>query len=171
MGRTRLYYISTSTVNAQGILVATYTGQLFLGNFQGVQANGSTVLASGCSGTTCTTATPTYLTISAPLPNGTTGTPPKWTDGLLFGGTVDGTTFYGTISNAPNNTPRKTRWSSARAARPSGRASPASRSPGRPAIAGRCHAASVRLGAAGAGAAGFASRARRRARRRWRWRR
>ena len=99
--RAKLYYISTSTVNAQGILVATYTGQLFLGNFQGVQANGSMVLASGCSGTTCSTPTPTYQTISAPLPNGTTGTPPKWTDGLLFGGTIDGTTFYGTISNTP----------------------------------------------------------------------
>ena len=68
-------------------------------------ANASTALASGCSGTTCTTPTPTYQTISAPLPNGTTRTPPKWADGLIFAGTIDGSTFYGTFSNAPNNDP------------------------------------------------------------------
>jgi hypothetical protein len=77
-------------------------GQLFLGNYQGVLANGSTVLGSGCSGNTCTTPTPTYQTISAPLPNGTTGTPPKFMDGLVFGGTIDGSTFYGTVSNNAN---------------------------------------------------------------------
>jgi hypothetical protein len=103
--KAKLYSISTSTVNAQGILLATYTGQIFFNGLPGVFAGGSTVLFSGCSGTTCTTPTPTYLTLSAPLPNGTTGTPPKWTDGLIFGGTVDGSTFYGTISNAPNDSP------------------------------------------------------------------
>jgi hypothetical protein len=103
--KSKLFYISTTTVNAQAVLVATYTGQLFFSSVQAAVAGGSIVLSSGCSGTTCTMPTPTYQTISAPLPNGTSGTPPKWTDGLIFAGTIDGSTFYGTISNTPNNSP------------------------------------------------------------------
>jgi len=102
--KSKIYYISTTTVNAQGILVGTYSGNLY-GTTQGMVANGSIALMSGCSGTSCSGGTPTYQTVSFPLPNGTTGTPPKFTDGLIFGGTVDGSTFYGTISNAPNDTP------------------------------------------------------------------
>jgi hypothetical protein len=95
--KSKLLYVSTSTVNAPGVLVATYTGQIFFSSPQPVVANGSIALVIGCSGMPCTT----YLTMSVPLPNGTTGTPPKWTDGNIFGGTIDGSTFYGTISNAP----------------------------------------------------------------------
>src|SRR6476646_3765276 len=83
-------------------MVATYTGQLFLHNYQDVLANGSTVLVSGCSGASCSNGSPIYQIVSAPLPNGTTGTPPKFLDGLLFGGTIDGSTYYGTVSNSSN---------------------------------------------------------------------
>jgi hypothetical protein len=101
-GSTKLYYLSTSTVNSTGILVATFNGYLFLGNYQSVLANGSMVLANAYVPPPPPMTMGTFSTIRASLPNGTTGTPPKFMDGQIFGGVIDSNTFYGSVSNATN---------------------------------------------------------------------
>ena len=48
----------------------------------------------------------TYEVFSAPLPNGIlSGAPPMFTAGNLFGGVIDQTTFYGSISEASSTIP------------------------------------------------------------------
>lgn len=95
-GQTTLYYIATDVTNAAGVSVATISGQL-AGFPQSVLANDTIVLAGEYASSSV------YETFSAPLPNGIlSGVPPMFMDGSIFGGVIDQTTFYGSVSSATN---------------------------------------------------------------------
>ncbi len=88
-----LYYISTKTLNATPVLVATIPDGLAGGAVQDVLSNGSVVLFSGFATATTTTVD------SAPLPNGVlSGSPPVVTMGSIAAGVVDQSAFYGTLA-------------------------------------------------------------------------
>ncbi|HXU60580.1 MAG TPA: hypothetical protein VN962_02700, partial [Polyangia bacterium] len=94
-GNSTLYYISTKTINATPVSVGTIPGQIDSGTFQGVLTNGATVVFNAFS------ASSTPESFSAPLPNGIlSGTPPAFVAGSIFGGVLDQTNFYGTLSSS-----------------------------------------------------------------------
>lgn len=96
-GKAKLYYIATDVTNAAGVSVATISGQVFTEFSQSVLANDTIVLAGEYISSSV------YETFSAPLPNGIlSGMPPMFMDGSIFGGVIDQTTFYGSVSKAAN---------------------------------------------------------------------
>lgn len=100
-GTSVLYYISTKTVNAAPVPVVTISAQFELGVDRQLLANANLVLASIFSA-----GSSTYAVVSASLPNGIlSGAPPMFTAGNIFGGVIDQTTFYGSISEASSTVP------------------------------------------------------------------
>jgi hypothetical protein len=87
-----LYYVSTKTLNATPVLVATVPDGLAGGVFQDVLSNGSVALFSAFASPS------TANVVAAPLPNGVlSGSPPVFTSGSIAAGVVDQTAFYGTL--------------------------------------------------------------------------
>ena len=100
-GTSVLYYISTNTVNAAPVPVVTISAQFEFGVDRELLANANLVLASIFSA-----GASTYEVVSAPLPNGIlSGAPPTFTAGNIFGGVIDQTTFYGSISGPDSTVP------------------------------------------------------------------
>jgi hypothetical protein len=96
MGSSTLYYISTKTLNAAPVSIVTVTGQINESSFQGTLTNGSLVLSDLFLPTSST-----YQVLNIPLPNGViSGSPPVFAAGNIFGGVLDQTNFYGTISSS-----------------------------------------------------------------------
>lgn len=94
-GKAVLYYISTKTVNAAGVSIATVNAQVDTSGFQSLLTNGSLVIFSAF------TPPSTSGSFTVPLPNGVlSGTPPAFTGASIFGGVVDSTNFYGSLSNS-----------------------------------------------------------------------
>jgi len=97
-GNSTLYYISTKTINSSPVSVATIPGQIDSGTFQGLLTNGATVVFNAFSPSL------TSVSFSAPLPNGIlSGSPPAFLPGSIFGGVLDQTTFYGTLSSSSSS--------------------------------------------------------------------
>lgn len=91
-----LYYISTNTVNAAPVLVARVTGSgsFSVGYSQGLVADDTLVLAT-------TTGSSGSEVFSIPLPNGIiSGSPPVFTSGIINGGVIDATNFFGSLSGS-----------------------------------------------------------------------
>jgi hypothetical protein len=90
-----LYYISTKVLNATGIQVAKVQNVVLSPPIASPLelANDSVFLADEYFGSS-----PTFSILSVPLPNGTvSGTPPTFTGGYIYEGTLDQTSFYGAI--------------------------------------------------------------------------
>ena len=94
-GRTTIYYISTNTVNAAGVSIATSVDAVNVSGLQGTLSNGSIVIFSAFMQPSASES------FTAPLPNGLlSGTPPVFTSAAIFGGVVDQTHFYGALSGS-----------------------------------------------------------------------
>jgi hypothetical protein len=97
-GSASLYYIATNVVNAASVmLIGIPNSQIATGGdfaWQSVIANDAIVLASEYLPQTTSD-----QIVGVPLPNGIlSGAPPVFTAGKIYGGVMDQTTFYGTIS-------------------------------------------------------------------------
>jgi hypothetical protein len=89
-----LYYIATGVPGSSGVAVATVPGDITNSSTISVLANDTAVLFS--VSTSGMTASQTVYT--APLPNGVlSGTPPTFSDGQIWEGVLDASSFYGKL--------------------------------------------------------------------------